>query len=266
MESRPLPVNITVAEHSFNVEPGPHKAFWSRVGRGAWEPETYAIFSRTITDRTLFLDIGAWIGSTSLYAAQLARKTVAFEPDPVAFKELSRNVAANADAPWADRIEINECAINRDGGSFVLGGSEAGADSTSSALFPDSASQWTVQARRLPDVLKAHRDPGQPVFLKIDIEGSEYDLLPSIADIIADPLVTAFISFHPKMLRMSLAPRDQREVWEGPYVERHMRILNALPWTRPIHVADGTPVDRQQLARKLRRRFRFPTELLIGGQ
>ena len=261
-----MPVNITVAERSFNVEPGPHKGFWTRVGRGAWEPETFAIFARNITDKTLFLDIGAWIGSTSLYAAQLARKSVAFEPDPVAFQELSRNVAANAGAPWAKRLEINDCAINRDGTPFVLGGSEAGADSTSSALFPDSASQWTVKARRLPDVLKAHRKPKQPVFMKIDIEGGEYDLLPSIADILADPLVTAYVSFHPKMLRMSLAPRDQREVWEAPFVERHLAILDALPWTRPIRVSDGTLVTRQLLERKLRNRFRFPTELLIGGQ
>jgi FkbM family methyltransferase len=261
-----LPVTITVAERSFSVEPGPHRGFWTRVGRGAWEPETFDIFTRNITDKTLFLDIGAWIGSTSLFGAQLARKCVAFEPDPVAFRELSQNVAANAGAPWAKRLEINECAINKDGSSFTLGGSEAGADSTSSALFPASASQWTVRAQRLPDVLAAHRKPGQPVFLKIDIEGGEYDLLPSIATILADPKVTAYISFHPKMLRMSIAPREQREVWERPFVQRHLQILDALPWTRPISVGDGTPVDRAQLARKLRRRFRFPTELLIGGK
>lgn len=261
-----MPVTITVAERSFNVEPGPHRAFWTRVRRGAWEPETFAIFNRNITDRTLFLDIGAWIGSTSLYGAQIARKCVAFEPDPVAFKELSQNLSANADAPWAKRIEINECAINKDGSAFTLGGSEAGADSTSSALFPGSASQWTVQARRLPDVLAAHRSPGQPVFLKIDIEGGEYELLPSISSILADPEVTAYISFHPRFLRMSLAPRDQREVWEGPFVQRHLQALDALPWTRPIASGDGTPVDRLQLERKLRNRFRFPSELVIGGK
>jgi hypothetical protein len=146
------------------------------------------------------------------------------------------------------------------------GGTEAGADSTSNALFPDSASQWTVRAQRLPDVLAAHRKPGQPVFRKIDIESGEYDLLPSIAAILADPTVTAYISFHPKMLRMSVATREQREVWEGPFVQRHLPILDALPWTRPISVLGGTPVDRAQLARKLRRHFRFPTELLIGGK
>lgn len=122
-----------------------------------------------------------------------------------------------------------------------------------------------MRARRLPDVLAAHRTRGQPVFLKIDIEGGEYDLLPTISGILADPKVTAFISFHPRFLRMSLAPRDQREVWEGPFVSRHMQVLDALPWTRPITDAAGTPLTRDQLDRKLHRRFRFPTELLIGG-
>ena len=93
--------------------------------------------------------------------------------------------------PWAQPLEINEYAINKDGSPVTPGGSEAGADSTSSALFPDSACQWAVRAPCLPDVLAAHRKPDQPVFLKIDIEGGVYDLLPAIAPILADPKVTA---------------------------------------------------------------------------
>ncbi|MFM7445052.1 MAG: FkbM family methyltransferase, partial [Tabrizicola sp.] len=113
---------ITLGEWSFQVDPRPHHRFWKRVNSGAWEPETYAIFDRHIDDRTLFLDIGAWIGSTSLYGAQLAQRCVAFEPDPVAFAELSRNVDQNRQADWIGKLQIHERAINRDGQSFTLGG------------------------------------------------------------------------------------------------------------------------------------------------
>jgi FkbM family methyltransferase len=254
---------VTVGDHSFQVDPGPHHRFWKRVNRGTWEPETYAIFNQHLNDRTLFLDIGAWIGSTSLYGAQLAQRCVAFEPDPVAFAALSRNVEANRQADWIGRLQIQERAINKDGQSFTLGGTSKGADSTSSALFPNRESQWTVRALRLPDVLAEHRADGQPVFLKIDIEGGEYDLIPSIQETLSDPLVTAYISFHPKMLRRSLAAVSGDEAWKPAYVDRHRSVLDSLPWSRWIGLRTGEQVSRQQLDRALRRRFAFPEELQI---
>jgi hypothetical protein len=132
-----VPVNFTVDELSFDVAPSPHRGFRSRVGRGACEPETYVIFDRSITDKTPFL----CIGSPSFCAAQLARKYVAFQPDPVAFHEPSCNLAANAGAQRAARLEINDCATNRDGTAFGLGGSEASPGSPSCALRSDSAIQ-----------------------------------------------------------------------------------------------------------------------------
>jgi FkbM family methyltransferase len=258
-----VPLTITVHDRSFAVEPGAQFRFWKRVNRGEWEPETFAIFDRHITSDTLFLDVGAWVGSTALYAAQRAKSALAFEPDPVAFAALTRNLAANADAEWASRLRIHDCAVNADGQSFVHGGTRAGADSTSSALFPDRDSQWTVRAMRLPDVLESHREPGQPVFLKIDIEGGEYSLLPANAELLADPLVTAFISLHPRMLRHALAKSDDPEAWTQPGLDRHLTLLDALPWTRRIELADGTEVRRADLERALRKRSHFPEELLI---
>jgi FkbM family methyltransferase len=176
---------------------------------------------------------------------------------------LSRNVAANVGASWLQRLSVYERAINKDGSSFTLGGTADGADSTSSALFPNRESQWTVHALRLPDVLLEHRKTGQHVFLKVDIEGGEYDLLPAIRDILADPLVTAYISFHPKMLRRSLAGSTQVVRWKEAFIDQHMAVVDSLPWSRWIGVRTGERVSRQFLERKLRRRLAYPEELLI---
>lgn len=257
-----MPKTITVHDRSFDVDPGAHLRFWKRVNRGDWEPQTFAIFDQHISSNTLFLDIGAWIGSTALYAVQAARKCVAFEPDPVAFTELSRNLAANTGRDWSNRIEIHDCAINPDGQPFTLGGTSEGADSTSSALFPNRESQWTVRAMRLPDVLATHRAADEPVFLKIDIEGGEYALIPAVRDIVADPKVTAFVSFHPKMLRRSLHATDG-DGWKDLFVERHLAVLDSLPWSRWIGLQDGQQVQRAKLERLVRKRFKFPDELLI---
>lgn len=257
---------IVVGKLGYAVEIGAHRRFWERLLRGEWEPETFAIFDRNIDSRTLFVDIGAWIGPTVLYGAQRAERCLAFEPDPVAFAELRANVAANADQAWAHRIEITECAINKDGTSFTLGGSAEGADSTSSALFPGRESQWTVRARRLGDVLAANRKPAQPVFIKMDIEGAEYDLLPTIREVLADPLVTAYISFHPDMLRDSLClthpPGQAREI----LVDRHRAVIESLPWARRITARDGSGIEKAALEKGIGCRAEFPKELLVGGR
>lgn len=257
-------MHIIVGNIAYIVEPGSHLRYWKRVSRGEWEPETFRIFDDYIRKDTLFLDIGAWIGSTALYGVQRAERCVAFEPDPVAFAALKANLAANAGADWAGRLEINECAINKDGTSFILGGSEAGADSMSSGLFPGRANQWTVSARRLPDILEAHRKPGQPVFLKIDIEGGEYDLLPGLGDILADPLVTAYISFHPKMLDILLHSTLPEEEAKATCIERHLAVIDSFPTSRRLSGSDGAPIDRAELREIARNPRRFPTELLLG--
>lgn len=258
-----MPTTIQIANIRFDVEPGDHQRFWKRVARGDWEPETYAIFDRFITRDSLFVDIGAWIGSTSLYGVQRADRCVAFEPDPVAFANLHRNVALNAGRDWVQRLQIHECAVNQDGASFTLGGSAEGSDSMSSALFPDRDSQWTVRAMRLDQILAEHRKPGQPVFIKIDIEGGEYDLLPGAATLLADPLVTAYVSFHPAMLRKALATPDHPATGEAAFVARHLAVTASLPWQRRIETSDGSPLDRQRIEQTIQRAHRFPREILI---
>lgn len=260
-----LPRTITIGNYAFAVEPGAHRRFWERVARGDWEPETFVIFDRFIREDTLFVDIGAWIGSTALYGVQRADLCIAFEPDPVAFAELEINVAVNAGEEWTKRLKINECAINKDGTPFTLGGSAEGADSMSSALFPNRDSQWTVRAKRLHDVLSIHRKPGQPVFIKIDIEGGEYDLLPAISDVMADPLVTTYISFHPNMLRRSTLLSKPPDKAHEEFVNQHLAAIQSLPWARSIVSGDGMEIDRTVLEDKFIRRARFPRVMLVSG-
>lgn len=260
-----MPRSISVGNCSFDVEMGEHRRFWKRVLRGEWEPETFEIFDKFIEAETLFVDIGAWIGATALYGVQRADRCIAFEPDPVAFAALQENVHANVDKDWVKRLEINDCAINKDGASFVLGGSAAGADSTSSALFPNRESQWTVKAKSLRDVLDANRRPRKPVFIKIDIEGGEYDLLPTVQDVLADHLVTAFISFHPNMLRKSLSVANSPERAQEIFVERHLAVIETLPWSRSITSRNGTAVDRSALEAGVKLSSHFPAEILVSG-
>ena len=65
--------------------------FWDRWADGRWEPETKAVIEQYVNGGT-FVDIGAWIGPTALWALPHAGRVVCVEPDPTAFDMLVENV------------------------------------------------------------------------------------------------------------------------------------------------------------------------------
>ncbi|MEL7212404.1 MAG: FkbM family methyltransferase [Pseudomonadota bacterium] len=255
---------IEMNDRRFSVEEGAHGRFWRKLKKGVWEPETFEVFDAQIDPDALMIDVGAWIGATCLYGAQLAKRCIAFEPDPIAFAALEKNVACNADTDWVDRLSIVNGAVNKDGKSFKLGARNEGGDSQSSVLFGDRETTWTVNAQRLDEVVKAHADADQPIFLKIDIEGGEYDLIPEIAPVLADPRVRAFISFHPMLLRNALTAEKGDEGWKPGFVDAHMAALAALPWDKDTTFLDGQGRNRAALEHVLQKRYKFPRQLLIA--
>jgi FkbM family methyltransferase len=173
--------------------------FWNRVENGDWEPLTYHVFDRFLDAGHSCLDIGAWIGPTCLYAACLARHCYALEPDPVAFAGLRENVALNSEL--AGRITLFQQCLAPTNGPVRVGNrsSPAGGDSMSSLLFASSDVGWQVQGVSLESFLaqNAIRDCS---FIKMDIEGGEFDVLPTLADYLARHRPTLYLSLHPKFL------------------------------------------------------------------
>ena len=83
-----------LAGERFRLDPY-HSTFWRKAAAGKWEPETFAVLNAHLGPDRDYLDIGAWIGPTVLYGARKARRVVALEPDPVAFRALSWNIELN---------------------------------------------------------------------------------------------------------------------------------------------------------------------------
>jgi FkbM family methyltransferase len=171
--------------------------FWDRVARGAWEPGTLAAIDRFVDERTLFLDLGAWVGPTALYAAGRARRVIAVEADPAALDQLRRNLDANPDL--ARRIEVIGRAVHADAGVITLGARRKPGDSMSSTLLAGADRRWHASTVT-PDELAARVAADERLVVKLDIEGGEYGLLPALGALVAraDALM---VSFHPKILR-----------------------------------------------------------------
>ncbi len=196
---------VSVHDRSFRIQPGgAHAAFWERVSAGRWEPHTFDVFDRFLDPDHSCVDIGAWIGPTTLYAARLARHVHAIEPDPVAHAELAANVAENP--ALQRRITLHrQCIAPRSGpvelyagGMYHSTGSAFGDSMSGMVPVGDGSRQPScrVEGVTLAEFFARHAidDCG---FIKMDVEGGEFSLIPAHWHELAEfGRPTACVSFH----------------------------------------------------------------------
>ena len=257
--------NVSIKDLKFSVQAGfvaQHDRFWGKVNRGTWENDTFEAIDDHTDAQTLAIDCGAWTGPTSLYMARRAGLCLSFEPDPVAFGTLSKNRALNSDAAWFDRLKIFIEAVHSSGEPIQISG--FGGNSMTSALNVNSESSWTVPTPRLQDILGEYRGGFGKVFVKIDVEGGEYDILPSIADVMADKCVSFLISFHHRRLKVALAHKHGTPALASEELTATMSgVINALPWDSGLRTLEGKVLERGLVEKSAAGGWDFAENILI---
>lgn len=224
---------IIIREKSFNVSDN-NLLFWDKVLNNKWEKDTFNIFDRFLNKDTVYFDIGAWIGPTVLYAAQLSKFAYAFEPDPVAFNVLKSNLDLNENREWHKKVNLLNKAAGAENGYINIGSRSSGGDSLSSALFTDDATQWKVETIKITDFIDASNLKNERIFFKIDIEGGEYSLIPSMIETLSDQNNVLFLSFHPGIWFDSIIKNNRS--FPGKVsgwlkvIRAHFGILKTLPF------------------------------------
>ncbi|MFH1325782.1 MAG: FkbM family methyltransferase [archaeon] len=171
------------------------KEYWTRVGEGEWEPQTFEIFRRFLDKEHSYLDIGAWIGPTVLYGCQLAEHCYAIEPDPIAIKKLRENI--NLNPLLKNKIGVHELAITDKNGQADLGNArDYFGNSMSGILFKSSGKSFEVKSIRLEDFIEENKIENLN-FIKIDIEGGEVVVLPDSKRYLEENKPTIHLSLHP---------------------------------------------------------------------
>ncbi len=220
-------MTVTLRERQFAVVRSEFDWFWEMMNRDKWEPETLTLIDQYVSEATTFLDIGAWIGPLSLYAAGSAGKVIAFEPDPKAFNGLRENLAAN---PSLKNVEPLHLFVGTSSGEITMGSRADGGDSQSSVLFGGGDNNaWQVKSIRLEDFLDNHRIDG-PVFMKMDIEGAEYDLVPTLERVFDRHRPILFLSLHPFNLYLTIPGKTMpAKIKRRLYVvQKHYTLLKTL--------------------------------------
>lgn len=188
--------SVALSGEPFTVAEG-YDRFWRKATIGRWEPSTFEVIRRMVDADTVVLDIGAWIGPTVLYEARRAARVIAFEPDPKSAEVLRENLSLNP--AEAAKVTLHERAVWIEGGRRAMGNPNAPGDSMSSLLQTDAPHAWTVDCMAASEVASLI-GPAEKLFVKIDVEGAEYDVLPALAPLFDREKVGVLVAFHPHVV------------------------------------------------------------------
>jgi FkbM family methyltransferase len=241
LDQHASPMQLSLREQPLRVDAAGHATFWNEVAHGSWEPATFDIFERFLSPAHTYLDIGCWIGPTLLYGCQIARSAYGLEPDPIAYRELERNIELNR--PLSDNVRLANLCIATHSGEVAFGSRGAGGDSTSSLLFGKKKTHWTVKALTFADFLAQYaiRDVN---FIKMDIEGGEYAIIPTMADWLRAQRPTLHLSLHPCYLKLKPLGALGRLIRR---LTATRRLLRTLRFYRHIYDHHGRELSARQV-------------------
>lgn len=193
-------MKVTINKKPFDVADEP-KDYWGWVSNGNYDRE-WLVYDMMLKPEHTFIDVGAWIGSHSLYASTVAKGVYALEPDPVAFAILEQNVKGKP-------IHICQGAIAGHIGEITIGSSWLGASTTRmnlnegggiGAATPEHTVSVPCTTLRqfvgdMPSGFEI-KDVNSPLFIKIDVEGAEEEILKDVA-FFAEHKPSLLIELHP---------------------------------------------------------------------
>ena len=146
-------------------------------------------------ERPLIIDCGSNIGVTVLewkFRWPMS-EIICFEPDPIAFRMLDKNIEAN-DIPGIRCV--NAAVLDHSEGTEFFGDLSSGGDARGNSVDPawakrDGSSSTFVKSTRLSQFI-ADRDVS---FLKLDIEGAEQCVISDIVPHL-DRIAAIYIEVH----------------------------------------------------------------------
>ncbi len=170
---------------------------------GRYESEVESVLSRLITKDTTFVDVGANIGYFTVIFSRSARTVYAFEPVPAIFERLSRNLSING----CENVRALQLAVSKERATLRLYESKIsdGHDSTVRRFEHDRS--ILVDAVSLDEAV----DPSaKDIVMKVDVEGSETDVLMGALGLVRSGRVSAIVVEWSRRIYPSVANLTER--------------------------------------------------------
>ena len=165
--------------------------FWRKVHSGKWEKDTFVALERYLRPDSVYVDIGAWIGPTVLFAAARCKTVYCVEPDPIAYERLLANLRMNNIA----NVQSFHGALGVRNGTVHIANEKGFGNSETRVQATPADGGVTVLAMDLSSLMTwwgiARID-----FLKMDVEGAEFDLVPSLITLLPRIKPQIHLSLH----------------------------------------------------------------------
>lgn len=155
--------------------------------------EVYTKYLR-ISHDDIVVDVGAHIGIFTLYAARMGKMVIAVEPEPRNYKWLFINTRLNN---IKNAKLLNIALSDFDGEAYLY----VSSISTEHTLLPnvttstkDVVGSVLVPVRRLDSVLREYVDEDDELFIKVDVEGAELNVLRGFS--LRNPVKFSIAAYH----------------------------------------------------------------------
>lgn len=170
-----------------------------------WENDTFAVFEQVKNKDGIALDIGAWLGTTSIWLSNNFAYVVAVEPDSESIMHLKKNL----DASSCKNVRVCEKAITHHGKPVIFGprvsmfhGDKLNGSMSFVKEKSDSKIDYEVSSSTIADIYEEYIKSDvmlknkEIAFIKCDIEGGEEMILEDVLKFALKHKCKAWISFH----------------------------------------------------------------------
>jgi FkbM family methyltransferase len=163
-----------------------------------WKDHTFHTFDKYLEKDKIFIDIGGWVGTTSIYAAEKSKYVYVIEADPESFDALVKNNKLNNN----NVIFINKAFYNINDIELEFGSCSSNEDwnTSSSSILPqnkNSLCKIKIKSINFEYLFKDYNiDVNNISLIKIDIEGGEEFILEDIIFISQTYNIVILVSFH----------------------------------------------------------------------
>ena len=208
---------------------------WSRYFAGDYEPETFQFLRENLKPGDTFLDIGAHIGLFSVVASRLVGKkgrVISFEPTPYTRGVMRDVLRLNG---VTDGVEVRSEAVSSESGTTTFFDSGETISVVNSLVrHKDARAEFEVTVVTLDEFAAEHGV--KPDCMKIDVEGSELELLFGAKKTLTADRPKIILSIHPPFV-----PNGRTTV-EGIWSKLEEHCYNIF--------FEGQPVEREWFCSK----------------
>jgi len=163
-----------------------------------WESVTFNIFDQLKDENKIAIDIGGWIGVTSIYLSKIFKSVITIEADVVAFNALSENINDNQ---CKNVTLYNKAFYNSTVDSIVFGvngfnyDSTLGSSTSQIKTHSDNDCDYSIETISIIDIIK-DINPNDIGLIKVDIEGGDEDVFEELITIGSKYGWKIWIAFH----------------------------------------------------------------------